>query len=303
MNVPGEVMVDVVHCVDYGTLYALTFVNSQFHNVSVRNAEKLAKRRNFELTISDATLHLVVDGSIQLPSIVLDERTISSVLEALKAVANVVGLHAVTKLSLEYGDWFRLPPARMFAVLPAVEYATNLSLRYAPPLGTPERADYVDAFVADFPHTQELELELLRPFDWTYLRRRSALKLGTFRVLVCCESPSSEAEVLRYCMALSRLPENEQKRFFLISPFPTDRFRQEEVERVVEVLSEAQCEAELVLPTGSHLQLSERNFTPVALKVDAKKFTLFASRNANVAVCVMDNGCSQITNNPRYFRA
>lgn len=72
---------------------------------------------------------------------------------------------------------------------------------------------------------------------------------------------------------------------------------------MLQVLSEAQCEAELVLPTGSHLQLSERNFTPVALKVDAKKFTLFASRNANVAVCVMDNGCSQITNNPRYFRA
>lgn len=239
MNAPGEVLVDVVHCVDYGTLYALTFVSTQFHKVAVRNAEKMAKRRNFELTFTETALQLVVDGSNMPPSIVIDEgrrtRRSSSAVDALKEVVSVVGLHAVTKLSVDHGDWLRLPIAQMFAVLPAMEYATSLRLCYEPSGGTTPAADYVDAIVTRFSHLQELELTLQHPFDWTYLRRDSALKLRSFHIKVRCEPQSSEEEVLRYCTAMARLPAAEPKRFVLVSPFFVDRFRQETVERVVEV--------------------------------------------------------------------
>ncbi|KAH7697937.1 hypothetical protein AAVH_34975, partial [Aphelenchoides avenae] len=70
----------------------------------------------------------------------------------------------------------------MVAILPALEYATSLRLCYAPPEGTLSAADYVDTFVANFPHMQELELAVYCLFDWSYLRRDSALKLRSLTV-------------------------------------------------------------------------------------------------------------------------
>ncbi|KAH7704598.1 hypothetical protein AAVH_28203 [Aphelenchoides avenae] len=66
MKTPGEVLVDIVHCVDYDALYSVAFVNRQYHNVAVRNAEKMAKRRNYELTFTESTVDLAVDGSEML---------------------------------------------------------------------------------------------------------------------------------------------------------------------------------------------------------------------------------------------
>ncbi|KAH7719162.1 hypothetical protein AAVH_13412 [Aphelenchoides avenae] len=287
INAPGEVLVDIAHCVDYGTLYSITIVNSQFHNVAARNAEKLAKRRNFELTFTETTVDLAVDGS--------------EMLSALKEVANVVGLHAVTKVSMDHGDWLRLPIAEMFAVLPALEYATSLRLHYAPPDGVTPAADYIDAFVTRFPQVQVLVLALYRPFDWIYLRRDSALKLRTFNVVVRCESQSSEEEILRYCTALSRLPGSEPRRFVLISRFLTDRFRQEAVERIVEVLSETQRMVTLSLPTGSHLQLPERKFIAIEVNKDGTMATFFTFRRDRVVACVdRGEGFTLVTNAPKY---
>ncbi|KAH7689542.1 hypothetical protein AAVH_40459, partial [Aphelenchoides avenae] len=189
----------------------------------------MAKRQNYELTFTETAVDLAVDGSEML-SVVLDEAYVEAVYE----VASVVGLHAVTKVSIDHGDWLRLPTAWMFAMVPALEYASSLRLRYVPPDGTPTSADYVDAFVRGFSQVQDLELALYRPFDWTYLRRESALKLRTLKFLVVCESQSSEEEVLRYCAALSQLPVNEPMRFLLLALGCADRFRQQEVERVVE---------------------------------------------------------------------
>ncbi|KAH7696084.1 hypothetical protein AAVH_36848, partial [Aphelenchoides avenae] len=301
IHAPGEVLVDVVHCVDYGTLYSLTFVNSQFHNVAVRNAGKLARRRDFALRFTETALHLVVDDSIQLPSIVLDGSAASSLLGALTEVASIVGLHAMTKLCVDHGDWLRLPITEMFAVLPALEHVIVLRLRYAPPHGMPPSADYVDNFITKFPHAKHLNLGLFRPFDWTYLRRDSAVKLHGLQIHVLCESQLSEEEVLRYCTDTIRLPGNELCYFRMCSSFSAHRFRQEEVERVVEVLSESQSNATMELPTGAHLHLPERNFLATELKGDAKKKTLFTSRRANVAVCVMREGYAAIFNVPEDF--
>ncbi|KAH7704599.1 hypothetical protein AAVH_28204 [Aphelenchoides avenae] len=303
MNAPGEMLVDIAHCVDYASLYSLTFVNAQFHNVAIRNAEKMAKRQNFELTFTETAFRLAVDGSTQMPSIVLDEVDAPSLAKALKEVASVVGLHAVTVLSIDHGDWLRIPIAEMFAILPALQYAISLSLRYAPPAGMPQAADYIDALVRNFPRLQKLALELHRPFDWTCLRRESALKPRILKVDVRSESQSSEEEVLRYCEALGRLPGNEPKRFVLTSPFRTDRFRQEEVERIVEVLSESQRVITLVLPTGPHLQLPERNFRTAELEKDGKKNLVFKYRRASVVVCVAHTGHTMITNAPKFYSA
>ncbi|KAH7719156.1 hypothetical protein AAVH_13406 [Aphelenchoides avenae] len=69
------------------------------------------------------------------------------------------------------------------------------------------------------------------------------------------------------------------------------------------VLSDAQRTVEVVLLTGSPLQLPERNFVAAEPNGNDKITALFTPRNASVEVCVTVDGHSLITNDPQYFTA
>ncbi|KAH7703130.1 hypothetical protein AAVH_29707, partial [Aphelenchoides avenae] len=55
---PTEVLLNIVHCVDYNTLVALSFTSHTIHSVVQSNAGILAKRLRMKLCIGDGRVSL-----------------------------------------------------------------------------------------------------------------------------------------------------------------------------------------------------------------------------------------------------
>ncbi|KAH7704387.1 hypothetical protein AAVH_28427 [Aphelenchoides avenae] len=108
---PVEVLLNIVHCVDYNTLVALCFTSHSFHAVVQTNSGVLAKRLRMWLHFSDDKVVLYDDDTTL--ELGCDTSMPFTYVAAMRDVASHVGFHAIATLSV-IDDWRRLPMDRLF---------------------------------------------------------------------------------------------------------------------------------------------------------------------------------------------
>ncbi|KAH7707637.1 hypothetical protein AAVH_25130 [Aphelenchoides avenae] len=154
-RLPAEVLLDIVHSVDFNTLGAVRFASRTFRSIVQTNADVLAKRRRMELVIDDGTLTLC-DGETDV-ELDCDPSMPFTYVTAMRRVASHVGFHSLTSLYI-HDDWHRLPFG---------------SSRFT-------SVDDVNSFTRQFPRLRRLRLYAPgNPiFDWSaFLRSEGALEL------------------------------------------------------------------------------------------------------------------------------
>ncbi|KAH7702809.1 hypothetical protein AAVH_30028 [Aphelenchoides avenae] len=218
---PAEVLLNILHCLDFNTLVAVYVTNHLFHIVIETNAAVLAKRREMRLYIQD-------DGVILYACDTRHELCIpaipsSTYADTMRIVASHLGFHKLETLNIS-NDWRNLPMERLFSAAPAVRFVETLQLSIAAPDSASAKSpDDVNRFAAQFPRLRRLCFPLAYGpayFDWcSFLRSEGALKLPELDAREMCgyaredgsiEHPTEE-EWLRYATDDTQIPEGVGK--------------------------------------------------------------------------------------------
>ncbi|KAH7697695.1 hypothetical protein AAVH_35221, partial [Aphelenchoides avenae] len=227
---PAEVLLDIVHCVDFNTLVALRFASQTFHRIVQKSADVLAKQLRMELIIDDGSLILAVDENCR--EFHYDSSIPFGCEAAMRRIASHVGCHRLTSLSIA-NDWRRLHMERLLCAAPVLGFIETLEI------DTTDRSSQritsvedVNRFTRQFPRLRRLRLDAPgKPvFDWSaFLRSEGALELPefagtiyTFRAKARYPVPS-EFDFLRYCFDCTRLADDVGK--FVKVPFQIDASR------------------------------------------------------------------------------
>ncbi|KAH7707430.1 hypothetical protein AAVH_25340 [Aphelenchoides avenae] len=288
-SLPAEVLLDIVHCVDYNTLVALCRTNRAFFVVVVqRNADVLAKRRRFSVVIRKESVALR-EGWARITEWRFDGPL--SFVGTLKRMAAYVGLHQAAKLSIVLG----LPCDLVISSAPALQFVESLHLAGNP---VPAATD-VEQFVSDFVNLRNASMFVCGRFDWgAFLRSEAALKLP--KLVIGYHHELKGSDLLRYCLNFAHLPDGAS-RLVIGESFSRDF--------LLQCMSRfAVAERKVAVKTysrGNVPALSADEFDVESLRDDhdnfSRVFTRYKARSSSVSVYVRESaGDVIITNDPSF---
>ncbi|KAH7718270.1 hypothetical protein AAVH_14338, partial [Aphelenchoides avenae] len=223
---PAEVLLNILHCLDFNTLVAVYVTNHLFHIVVKTNAGVLAKRREMRLYIQDDGV-ILYDCDTRHEILCIPAISSASTVNAMRDVASHIGFHNLKSLDVTK-DWRNMPMEPLFTAAPALRFVKTLRLSIAAPDNASAKSpDDVNRFAAQFPRLRRLCFPLAfgpAYFDWcSFLRSEGALKLPELDAReMCCyaredrsmEHPTEE-EWLRYATDCTQLPGGSGKFFRL----------------------------------------------------------------------------------------
>ncbi|KAH7708556.1 hypothetical protein AAVH_24198, partial [Aphelenchoides avenae] len=301
---PAEVLLNIVHCVDFNTLIALCFTSYTFHSVVQTNAGELAKRRRMDLSI-DVNCMILSEGERGL-KFRYDARKPFAYVAAMRRVASRVGFHSLTSLCV-LNDWRRVPIDRLLYAAPVLRFIEILQFGISD--GRSSRiasVDDVNQFAGQFPHLRRLILYALgKPiFDWpAFLRSEGALKLPelvaglVYNVRANAHSSGpSETDFLRYCFDFSRLADGVGKFVNLTGAVNVSRsFLATCLSRV----ANADRPMTLQFRMTEDPNLSTDEFSTEQMEQHGRTVTRYKSRKSSVFV-YREQGFVTVTNDPSF---
>ncbi|KAH7704389.1 hypothetical protein AAVH_28429, partial [Aphelenchoides avenae] len=302
---PAEVLLNIVHCVDYNALVALCFTSHTFHSVVQTNAGVLAKRLQMRLNISDdkvviydeeTTLELGCDASMPFTYVA-----------AMRDVSSHVGFHSIATLSV-MDDWRRLPMDRLFYASPALRFVETLRIIVGKTNGSSVKSvDDVNQFAEQFPRLRRVLLGAtvgFPDFDWcAFLQSEGARKLpelviagplASIRRTDGSTSEPKEYDFLQYCFDCSRLAEGVG-RFVTLPNVVSRSFLVTSVRRV------AKADRTITVQFGmaEEPDLSPDKFSVHHMEQFGRSITHFKAKNSSVSVYKL-HGFFTVTNDSSF---
>ncbi|KAH7721532.1 hypothetical protein AAVH_10993 [Aphelenchoides avenae] len=298
---PTEVLLNIVHCVDFNTLVALCFTSHAFHGVVQTNAGILAKRRRMGLVIEQSKVFLY-GGKTGL-ELRYDPSMPFTYILAMRRVASQVGFHNLARLRIR-NDWRRVPMDRLLYAAPALRFVETLHISIAELKIT--SVDDVNRFTEQFPRLRLLCLAAARKgiFDWpAFLRSEGALKLPELVVGILRNfskkdgsSVPGESDFVRYCFDWTQLAEGVGK--FVSLPFDldvSDSFLETSLKRI----AKADRTITVQFRMADEPKLSADKFSVEQMEEYGRTVIHYKSRSSSVSVYKVD-GSFTVTNDPSF---
>ncbi|KAH7717990.1 hypothetical protein AAVH_14578 [Aphelenchoides avenae] len=214
MKVPNEILLDILHPLDYSSLLRLKFTASRFYHLIARDESNLPKRHHVALVIWPSVVRLEVDDDVIFAA---KYASTDSFEAALTAAKDIVGLHPIVSVKLYVKAIVSGLAEMIFECLPAATYASDVRPYCVTDIDFTR--PQLEAFIARFPNLCSVGLEDTPvDFDWTILRSKYFLRIPSVRI-----SPETfrfgnvhfiEAavdEIIRFCCDFTELPPAKTK--------------------------------------------------------------------------------------------
>ncbi|KAH7708115.1 hypothetical protein AAVH_24644 [Aphelenchoides avenae] len=170
MLLPNELLLDVLHAVDFGTLVSAKFVGARFLGVVTANAHLLANQRRFNVLVFNS--YISYDDMMKVArrkSIRYERGDHQSLVAACRALADVVGQHSAEELTFFDSTCVMPGVDVIFEVVPALKFALSVIINI---VDGSQAGGNPEAFMRNFVRTKSLSLNLdngaFRLFSWTY---------------------------------------------------------------------------------------------------------------------------------------
>ncbi|KAH7714308.1 hypothetical protein AAVH_18327 [Aphelenchoides avenae] len=286
MLLANELALEALLFADFTTLVSAKFVNAKFMGIARANDHLLAVQRRFNVLVMNAYITFD-DGTNggRWKSIRYEPARLQSFAVACRELADVIGQHAVRKLSFLDLTWTTPGVNIVFEAVPALKFAQDVIIYMqmcSQAGGNPE------AFMRNFVRPKSLNLNLdngsFPPLSWAFLETDEARELRLVKLF----GPSSPTEdvkrsvedLVRKCAKLPRLIGGDALEidFTQSSYFPGSFIR-----RVIELLKSSGREVIFRMrtpPQGDDLVLDEREYSA---DVDGAT-TRYASQESAIVV-------------------
>ncbi|KAH7704440.1 hypothetical protein AAVH_28374 [Aphelenchoides avenae] len=313
MSLPAEILLDIVHNVDYGTLVALCFAGHSLHVVIQTNVGVLAKRRHMDVRIYKNNIFLWEESYRKIAEWRFVPNQPHTYSVAMKRMASYVGFHQLSGPEALSGPP-DMPIECILSAAPALRFVEELQLwidsaerdkTNVGVLAKRRRMDAVTAaaeveqFTGHFARLRKLSLFLGAHFDWSaFLRTEAALKLPN--LLIGYDSKPNESDLLRYCFDFSHLAADVGRRSVIFRGAVSRAFLMQCIRRFAELDRMVVLEVYLQHKLRS---LPTDEFDVESLGTGRRRIVRFKSRSSQVNVFVNDSDWNQLavaTNDPSF---
>lgn len=183
MLLPNELLLDVLHFVDFSTLVAAKFAGSRLLGVVTANEHLLAIQRRLGILIMDN--YITCDGAMngRRKSIRYERTDHSSFASACRDLTHVIGPHAVGKLMCFENSWTVPGMDTVFELVPALKFAQDVSVNFRKCSQTGfSHEPFVRNFACPSSLCLSLDYDAFRYFRWAFLGLGAARELRTITV-------------------------------------------------------------------------------------------------------------------------